>query len=91
MATMALQQAVFYRKIGHWRYQVITYDGEILGEHISLNRTPRLALKDAIKEFNREDVKIVYTEYFVERIMVDAEKLYQMAENKELLETKKFN
>lgn len=91
MATMALQQAVFYRKIGHWRYQVITYDGEVLGEYISLNRTPRLALKDAIKEYGREDVKIVYTEYFVERIMVDAEKLYQLAENKELLETKKFN
>lgn len=91
MATMALQQAVFYRKIGHWRYQVITYDGDILGEYISLNRTPRLALKDAIKEFGREDVKIVYTEYFVERIMVDAEKLYQMAESKEMLESKKFN
>ena len=91
MATMALQQAVFYRKIGHWRYQVITYAGEVLGEYISLNRTPRLALKDAIKEYGREDVKIVYTEYFVERITVDAEKLYQMAENKELLETKKFN
>ena len=91
MATMALQQAVFYRKIGHWRYQVITYEGKILGEYISLNRTPRLALKDAIKEYGTEDIKIVYTEYFVERIMVDAEKLYQMAENKELLETKKFN
>ena len=91
MATMALQQAVFYRKIGHWRYQVITYEGAILGEYISLNRTPRLALKDAINEFGREDVKIVYTEYFVERIMVDAEKLYQLAEKKELLETKKFN
>ena len=91
MATMALQQAVFYRKIGHWRYQVITYEGDILGEYISLNRTPRLALKDAIKEYGREDVKIVYTEYFVERIMVDAEKLYQMAEKIELVETKKFN
>lgn len=90
MATMALQQSVFYRKIGHWRYQVVSYEGEILGEYISLNRTPRLALKDAIKEFGRE-VKIVYTEYFVERIMVDAEKLYQMAEKIELLETKKFN
>ena len=53
MATMALQQAVFYRKIGHWGYQVITYDGDILGEYISLNRTPRLALQDAIKEFAR--------------------------------------
>ena len=91
MATMALQQAVFYRKIGHWRYQVITYEGDILGEYISLNRTPRLALKDAIKEYGRGDVKIVYTEYFVERIMVDAEKLYQMAEKIELVETKKFN
>lgn len=91
MATMALQQAVFYRKIGHWKYQVVSYEGDLLGEYISLNRTPRLALKDAIKEFGRDDIRIVYTEYFVERIMVDAEKLYQMAENKELLETKKFN
>ena len=91
MATMALQQSVFYRKIGHWRYQVVSYEGEILGEYISLNRTPRLALKDAIKEFGRDDVKIVYTEYFVERIMVDAEKLYRMAEKVDLLETKNFN
>lgn len=91
MATMARQQTVFYRKIGHWKYQVVTYAGEVLGEHITLNRTPRVSLKDAIKEYDRGDISIVYTEYFVERIMVDAEKLYQMAETKESLETKKFN
>lgn len=91
MATMARQQTVFYRKIGHWKYQVVTYAGEVLGEHTSLNRTPRVSLKDAIEEYGRGDIYIVYTEYFVERIMVDAEKLYQMAETKESLETKKFN
>lgn len=91
MATMSLQQTVFYRKIGHWRYQVVTYAGEVLGEYISLNRTPRLALRDAIAEYGREDVKIVYTEYFVEHIKIDAEKLYSMADSKELIESKKFN
>ena len=91
MATMARQQTVFYRKIGHWKYQVVTYAGEVLGEHITLNRTPRVTLKDAIKEFGREDIKIVYTEYFAERIKVNAETLYQLAEHRERLETKKFN
>lgn len=90
MATMARQQTVFYRKIGHWKYQVVTYAGEVLGEHIALNRTPRVTLKDAIEEYGRGDIKIVYTQYFVERIMVDAEKLYQSAETKETLEIKNF-